>query len=247
MNKLLKNLRFRRPEKPGTEIPVDIKEEEFRELYYFCKPYTMTSVERMYALYQSVKYIIENNIPGDFIECGVWRGGSAMLIARYFFIHHITDRKLVLYDTYEGMSEPTEADKDYRGVTAEQQLKASEKTNESFIWCLASLEDVSRNIFSTGISSNQVEFVKGMVEDTIPSDMPFERIAILRLDTDWYESTLHELTHLYPLLVEKGILIIDDYGHWQGCRKAVDEYFERAKNRLLLNRIDVTGRLGMKI
>ena len=89
--------------------------------------------------------------------------------------------------------------------------------------------------------------IKGKVEDTIPEKVPTNKIALLRLDTDWYESTAHELLHLYPLLNTHGVLIIDDYGHWQGCRRAVDEHFEKYNVRLLLNRIDETGRFGIKL
>jgi hypothetical protein len=110
---------------------------------------------------------------------------------------------------------------------------------------LADLADVKRNMALTGIESDQMIFVKGKVEDTIPNTIP-EQIALLRLDTDWYESTKHELIHLYPKLIKKGILIIDDYGHWKGCKEAVDEYFAQHKIHLMLNRIDYTGRLAVK-
>ena len=84
------------------------------------------------------------------------------------------------------------------------------------------------------------------MEETIPTHIP-HAISLLRLDTDWYESTKHELTHLFPLLSPGGVIIIDDYGHWQGAKKAVDEYFEENKIKILLNRIDYTGRIGVKL
>jgi hypothetical protein len=90
-----------------------------------------------------------------------------------------------------------------------------------------------------------VLFIKGKVEETIPGTLPKE-ISLLRLDTDWYESTLHNLVHLYPLLRKGGILILDDYGHWQGARKATDEYFARENIIPFLSRIDYTGRLYVK-
>jgi hypothetical protein len=86
----------------------------------------------------------------------------------------------------------------------------------------------------------------GKVEDTIPADIP-EKIALLRLDTDWYESTKHELIHLFPRLQKGGVLIIDDYGFWKGARKAVDEYFAENNIQILLNRIDDTGRMAIKL
>ena len=90
-----------------------------------------------------------------------------------------------------------------------------------------------------------VEFVQGRVENTLPAAAPPE-IAVLRLDTDWYESTRHELEHLYPRLVDGGVLIVDDYGYWQGARQAVDEYFGETGEAILLNRIDDTGRIAVK-
>lgn len=221
-----------------------IRDADFQRIYEQCKPFTMTSVERMYALYQAVVYVAKHNIPGCFAECGVWRGGSAMLIARTLQHLGITDRQLYLYDTYEGMSEPTENDLDIKGGKATDLLKTQDKSEASSVWCYASIEDVSANMLSTGYPRERVTLVKGMVEDTIPAQAPSGNIALLRLDTDWYESTLHELEHLYPQLNREGVLIIDDYGHWQGCRKAVDEYFEGKK--MLFNRIDYTGIIGVK-
>jgi O-methyltransferase len=93
---------------------------------------------------------------------------------------------------------------------------------------------------------SHVRLVKGKVEDTVPKNAP-EKIALLRLDTDWYESTRRELVHLFPRLVPGGVLIIDDYGHWQGARKAVDEYIAGNQVKILLNRVDYTGRIGVKI
>ncbi len=231
-------------EKP---VPVDIKEADFLEIFQFCKAYTMTSVERMYSLYNSVKYILSNEIEGDFVECGVWKGGSAMLIAKLLSLHNVKNRKIFLYDTFEGMSEPTEFDKDYAGEKATSLLQQSSIENQASVWCYSSFDEVKDNMLKTGLESSQIIMVKGKVEDTIPAEVPTNKIALLRLDTDWYESTAHELLHLYPLLNIHGVLIIDDYGHWQGCRQAVDEYFEKYNVRLLLNRIDETGRFGIKL
>jgi hypothetical protein len=98
---------------------------------------------------------------------------------------------------------------------------------------------------STGIDAGRLHFVKGPVEETIPASVP-ERIALLRLDTDWYESTRHELIHLFPRLAAGGVLIVDDYGHWRGCRRATDEYFEQTGVHILLHRVDYTGVIGVK-
>lgn len=154
-----------------------------------------------------------------------------------------TSRRLFLYDTFEGMTEPTERDKNLQGVTAKSILDLDQRGTG--YWCYASLDDVKQNLGSTGYPVERFEFVVGPVEQTIPARIP-ERIALLRLDTDWYESTRHELEHLYPRLSPFGVLIIDDYGFWKGARKAVDEYFA-ARTPLLLARSDNTGRMAIKL
>ena len=155
----------------------------------------------------------------------------------------VSNRSLYLYDTYEGMSEPTADDVDFRGGQAKELMEQNVENKQNSVWCLADLNDVQNNMRSTGYPQDLVHFVKGKVEDTIPVTMPEAPIALLRLDTDWYESTAHELKYLYPLLIQKGVLVIDDYGHWEGCKRAVDEYFNGS---LLLNRIDYTGRIAIK-
>ena len=112
-------------------------------------------------------------------------------------------------------------------------------------WCYAPLDAVREAVLSSGYPSRKITFVKGRVEDTLPQAAP-EKIAILRLDTDWYESTRHELETLYPRLVRGGVLILDDYGHWQGAKKAVDEYIEKNDLKLFLSRTDYTGRVAIK-
>lgn len=227
------------------EIYVDIQEEEFWDLYDSCKPYTMTSVERMYSLYKAVVYVLDNNIPGAFVECGVWRGGSSMMVAK-ILTKRSEVREIVLYDTFEGMSEPGSMDYNLQGSHAEGLMEKGKHDKENSVWCLADLEDVRNNLISTEYSVNNIRFIKGKVENTIPEFSSETSIALLRLDTDWYESTKHELIHLFPRLSSKGVLIIDDYGHWHGCRKAVDEYFISNNIHMLLQRVDYTGRIGIK-
>jgi hypothetical protein len=113
------------------------------------------------------------------------------------------------------------------------------------MWGYSPIEDVRRNLLGTGYPTDRLHFVKGKVEDTIPGETP-EQIALLRLDTDWYGSTKHEMQHLYPLVAQGGVLIVDDYGHWQGARSAVDEYLATNGIHLLLNRTDASGRLAIK-
>ena len=224
----------------------DIQDKVFWRFFNTCQPFTMTSVERMYTLYQATTYVIENDIPGDFVECGVWRGGSSLMVAQVLHHHRVTDRHLYLYDTFEGMSEPTQEDLDFRGQKATVLLEAKKDEKETSVWCLANLADVKATMSTSEFPAANIHYIQGKVEATIPATLPAGLIALLRLDTDWYASTKHELTHLYPRLSERGVLIVDDYGHWEGCRKAVDEYFLKEKKRLLLQRIDYTGRLAIK-
>ncbi len=110
----------------------------------------------------------------------------------------------------------------------------------------SALDEVKRNLQTIGYPEERISFIKGKVEDTIPKHAPI-RIALLRLDTDWYESVYHSLVQLYPLLSPGGILIIDDYGDWAGARKAVDQYFAEHNLHPLLHRIDSTGRICVKV
>lgn len=214
----------------------------FMSLFRQVQPFTMTSAERLYALHKAVIYTIEKGLPGAFVECGVWKGGSSMMIALTLKQLGITDRDLYLYDTFEGMSEPTENDVSVVGDKADQLLQQHDKS--AGIWAYSALEEVKANMQKTGYPADRIHFVKGKVEDTIPGVIP-ANIALLRLDTDWYESTRHELIHLYPLLASQGVMIIDDFGHWEGAKKAVMEYFEGQP--LLLNRLDYTGRSLLKV
>jgi len=208
-------------------------------LFRSVRSFTMTSIERVYALRESVKYIIRHNVPGSIVECGVWKGGSMMTVAKTL-LELETERDLYLFDTFEGMPPPTAVDVDLYGVQADVLLKTNPMTP-----AIAPFEEVCRNMYSTGYNPARINLVRGKVEDTLPRAAPRE-IALLRLDTDWYQSTLHELVHLYPRLIKGGILIIDDYGHFVGSRKAVDEYFQENGIPIFLNRIDYTGRLAVK-
>ena len=207
---------------------------------------TATSINRIVGLIDSVRYVCENKIPGAFVECGVWRGGSAMVAALKLIEMGDQSRDLFLYDTFEGMSEPTDADVMFDGTSAKELLNPNEKKEDlANYWCFATDHTVRANVLSTGYPGARVHLIKGKVEETIPAQMP-SQISILRLDTDWFESTAHELEHLYPLLAPNGVLIIDDYGHWAGARKAVDEYFSKLHPKPFLSRMDYTGRLAIK-
>ena len=218
---------------------------EEMEVFAKVKPCTATSTERIAGLMNAVHYLTRNRIEGDFVECGVWRGGSMMAAMLSLLRLGDTSRHFYLFDTYEGLTPPTEKDIAADGTTAADYLAMAEKEQSSISLCIASLEEVQRNVFSTGYPKDKIHFVKGRVEDTLPAPAP-KQIALLRLDTDWYESTYHELVHLYPLLCANGVLILDVYGYWQGSRRAVDEYFAGQRFAPLLNKLDHPGRLAVK-
>lgn len=218
---------------------------DFLPILKRCQPATMTSIERLYGLYKSVAYVSAARIPGDIVECGVWRGGSMMCAAMTLRQAEDTDRRLFLYDTFEGMVPPLLADVDVSGQPAAARLSMEQRSEDSRIWAYAPIETVHYNMASTGYPEERIVYVRGPVEKTIPETMP-DAIAVLRLDTDWYASTRHELEYLFPRLVRGGVLIIDDYGHWKGARRAVDEYFDGGTEKILLNRIDYTGRVGVR-
>jgi hypothetical protein len=206
----------------------------------------MTSPERISALIESIQFIVHNRIPGSIVECGVWRGGSMMASALALKKAGDTTRELHLFDTFEGMPKPTAADVDLNGHSADRFFRKLQTGPDTSNFCRATLEEVRLAMNSTGYDEGLVYFVKGRVEETIPKHAP-DSIALLRLDTDWYESTKHELEHLFPRLSKHGVLIVDDYGHWEGARKAVDEYFAENEIKILLSRVDYTGRVAVKL
>lgn len=221
------------------ELPADFQDVEiaiFREV----RSWTLTTPERIYALIQAVRYISANSIPGAIVECGVWKGGSMAAAARTLIAAGDMRRDLYLFDTFQGMPAPTSMDVEYSGKTAADVI-ASEPEK----LCVAPLDTVRAVMRGTGYPAERIHFVQGRVEDTIPEAAP-ESIGLLRLDTDWYESTKHELVHLFPRVSKSGVVIIDDYGHWKGARRACDEYFSEQHIPILLNRIDYTGRIAVK-
>jgi len=204
------------------------------------------SPERLWATVMACRYAIEQGIPGDFVECGVWRGGNAMIAAAMFNLLG-SDKVVYLFDTFEGMTAPTKRDKyAWSGRSAEQIFRMNQRDSHNE-WCYASLEDVRANFDRWGLLSDRVRFVQGDVGITLSEEslLPL-RISVLRLDTDWYESTKKELEALYPRLSPGGVLIIDDYGYWAGAREATDEYFQSRRPRPFLQYTDGTGRMGVK-
>jgi len=221
--------------------PPDFRKDE-ADLIREVRPWTMTSVERIYALIQAVRYVSANAIAGAIVECGVWKGGSMLAVAKTLLQLQDVKRDLYLFDTFEGMSEPTVKDVDYSGKRASEVL-----LGDSGCKCAdAPLEEVKEVLYGTGYPKDKLHFIQGKVEETLPASAP-DSIALLRLDTDWYTSTKHELLHLFPRLSQAGVIIIDDYGHWKGSQQACDEYFAENGIAILLNRIDYTGRIGLKL
>jgi O-methyltransferase len=250
--RLRRLLRRAQPEAAPGPLQEDLGalDPEDRAIVERALPYTMTGVPRLQALVDSVRYCVERGIPGAFVECGVWRGGSVLAMLLTLAELGDTERDVYLYDTFEGMTEPTEQDVSPLEPPALEtwtQAQAQERRpwGELFDPDLFNEDAVRATVLSAGYPEERIHFVPGKVEDTIPAVAP-DPIALLRLDTDWYESTLHEMEHLYPRLVDSGVLLIDDYGHWEGARRAVDEYFAAHPPRPLLARIDYTGRIAVK-
>jgi len=229
---------------------LDPEDASFGAIWAECQPYTMTSFERGLALFRAIRYLHQNFIAGDFIECGVWRGGSTMIAMKTLQHFGIANRRFWLFDTFNGMTSPAEVDVDCHGQSAEDLMRQGESQRTTdLVWAYAGLEEVRHNIALTGYDMRLVNFVEGDVSQTL-LQIEIERIALLRLDTDFYDSTKMELEVLFPRLAEEGVLIVDDFGHWQGARKAVDEYFDNylwsGQSRPYFERIDYTGRLVIK-
>ena len=221
-------------------------EPDFLDLYERCKAFTMTSIERLYGLYKSVEYLCASGIRGDLAECGVWRGGSCMLMALVLLRQRETARRIIMFDTFEGHPRPdAEKDVDIWGNRAVDEWQRRDAAGTTGEWGFASLAETQANLRSTGYPGDRLVFVKGMVEATVPQNTP-THLALLRLDTDWYESARVALRHLYPKLMPGGVLIIDDYGHYKGQRQAVDAYFREIGLAPLLHRIDYSCRVMVK-
>ncbi len=206
------------------------------------KGFTMIDENRIKKNIEAIDYVIGQNIPGAVVECGVWRGGSMLSMIRRLQYHGISDRDVYLFDTFEGMTAPTEFDIFKNGNSAIETFRSRKKENGVVDWCNASIDEVKANIFSSGYPQKKMTFIQGDVLNTIPNNSDFD-IAILRLDTDWYESTLCELKHFYSRVSIGGLVIIDDYGSWLGARKAVDEFFGAVQRKPYFFKIEPSGAL----
>jgi O-methyltransferase len=242
---LLKELATTAPIPAGDDLNAATPQD--RQILERALPYTMTGVARLQSVIDAVRYCVRRGVPGAFAECGVWRGGSVLAMILTLQDLAGPDRDIYLYDTFEGMTEPTEHDvsryhRPAREVWEETRGRPWPRLFDPETFNEKQVRDTLR---STGYPDERLHFIRGSVEETIPGAAP-NRLALLRLDTDWYESTRHELLHLYPRLADGGVLIIDDYGHWEGARRAVDEYFAEAARSLLLARVDYAARIAVK-
>lgn len=191
---------------------------------YQISTHTMTRPTRAKALWQLCAKVVRGGIPGDLVECGVWMGGSAGLMAlalRKFEPKGI--RKLHLFDSFEGLPSPSKKD----GQKAEEYWKSTEGSDHPNVArCVADAEVVRAFLYqSLRIPPEQVVFHEGWFQNTLPlSEEALRQIAVLRLDGDWYDSTRICLEHLYDRVSPGGVILLDDYFCWEGCRKATDEF-----------------------
>jgi len=244
--KLATGIRWRAEFLVGAPIPAEYGD-DLRATIKRVRRDTLSTPQRVAALCDGVEYLSRSGIEGDLVECGVWRGGSMMAAAITLLRLGDTDRDLYLFDTFAGMPEPTDADvrSPYDGYSLHSRWRRQARDPTASTWAAVPAEHVRERMLSTGYPAERIHLVPGLVEETLPDRAP-ERVAMLRLDTDWYASTRHELEQLYPRLADGGVLIVDDYGHYEGARRAVDEYFAELGERVLLNRIDYTGRIAIR-
>ena len=216
-----------------------------KKLINLVKNYTMTPQIRIYSLIKALKHINQKKILGDYVECGVWKGGNIILFKKIMELSNDYNRKIFAYDTFEGMTEPDENDFDISKNLNAKFLMNKDKDKNTNIWGVCSLENVKNNIQSNVKNIDNIKFIKGPVEQTLAIKMNLpEKISLLRLDTDWYSSTKKELEILYKKVSPGGIIIIDDYGHWGGSKKAVDEFF--SNKYVWMHYIDYACRLIIK-
>lgn len=234
---------------PAMSVEATLDDAE-RALVERCRPHTLAGPERIVATADAVAHVVDRDVPGALVECGVWRGGSALAMVLTLQRLGVTDRDVVLFDTFSGMTAPTDDDTsrfDPPARSTFERARAEGRRAWDFLFGeeVFGRDQVEALLRGTRYPAERIHLVEGPVEETLPGRAP-EQVAVMRLDTDWYESTRHEMEHLWPRLSPGGVLIVDDYGHWDGARKAVEEYFDAHGGRPLLARTDYTGRMGVK-
>jgi O-methyltransferase len=237
VSKLLETTPYRIARRYGFDLS-----DQTVEIMKEVRSHTLASPARLAETIRAAEYVCDHGIPGAIVECGVWRGGTMMAVA-LTLRNRGEVRDLYLFDTFEGMSEPTDRDR-MLGTDARPIWEAN-REGDSNAWTRAGIEEVRAAMTATGYEPSRIRLVKGKVEDTLPAEAP-DQISVLRLDTDFYESTRHEMVELFPRLSTGGVLLLDDYGAWEGAKQAVDEYLAEHGIRLFLARTDQTGRAAVK-
>jgi len=202
------------------------------EILAFCSQFTMGSIQRQKQTLQSINHVVQNNVQGDIIEIGVWKGGMIMIMLLKLMQLGITDRKVHLYDTFTGMTEPS----------VEDVCRLGQASNlGDLVKCECAFDNVYANVLSTGYPIDNITFHKGDIRLIDPNiDVP-SKIAVLRLDNDWFELYKFELPVFEPNVQINGIITIDDYGYWNGCKKAIDAYLELLDYNVCITQIDDCG------
>jgi O-methyltransferase len=213
LKRCLTNFIYRDPSTlHGSPLPFDVRRRgEGRD--WPVQAHTMIGVKRLDALHYCVEDVLNRNVPGDFIETGVWRGGAVILMRAVLKVRGVTDRVVWAADSFQGLPKPD----------VERYPQDQGREFQDMHELAVSLEQVQENFRRYGLLDDQVRFLKGWFRDTLPT-APIGRLAVLRLDGDLYESTIDALKHLYPKLSRGGYLIVDDYGDIGACRQAVTDY-----------------------
>lgn len=235
--------------KPEEMVHIELDYPEINDPTFFqiardVSQHTISDIAAQWALYKALEHIVKHKIPGDIVECGVWNGGSMLLAAHALRHFGDTSRKIYLYDTFEGMPEPAADDVDCQGNSA---LGAWQRhRDQGTRWGYGGTLDMVKAVLArANYPEDHLIFVPGMVEDTMENTLP-DQIALLRLDTDLYASTYHELVHGYPKLSPGGVLIVDDYGYFLGARRATDQYIAENALPLFLTRLNASVHLAIK-
>lgn len=244
---LLAAYRKKKRKKIMSQLPMELDEYEKNLLCeVYLSGFTMEPLARLVNTALTVIHVIQKNTQGDYVECGVFKGGQGILAAGIFINRRQNDRKVFLFDTYSGAPKPGIYDS--RISNGELARHKWAETNGN--WMNAGLREVKSNFAQLGVSMDNVRFVKGDVRETLyeKENIP-GRISVLRLDTNQYDSVKVEMDRLYPILSKGGILVINDYGFWAGTKKAVDEYFMFNHDGLeapFFIAVDTAARFGVK-
>jgi len=202
---------------------IDIPEWK-KQVIYEATPTSCTHFPSLLHLANTVEHIVQNNIPGDFVECGVHMGGSCMVMAG-ILKHYNSNRRILMYDTYDGVPVPNSSEITLEGDNLQNWYKENKLDEDgNSMWCYSSIDDVKYNMNSVGYDG-EIQYIQGDVMNTLP-DNSSNSIALLRIDVDLYEPTQHVLEHLYNKLSNKGSLILDDYGHFPKVKETVDNFLQ---------------------